>query len=769
MRFMDSMRSVGKRARAAAERLAGRVGPGSGASRDQPTAPTADKNATSPTAVDSCPHVALNITKRCNQRCVFCFEGDRETWSEPTLADVERLLRESAATHGLVIFMGGEALLRRDILDVVRYAKSRGVALHAFTNGQVLARPGFVADLAEAGLDGLEISFHVADAESFGRYSGLKPSRYERLLRGLEVLRDHNTAHRDRAVKVTIETDLFHYNRGRLAAIRDLLVTRLGDSYRLHRIGAVQPQPSRDPGTPLLEPLAERREELVRFLETHPADRRVMFSKVPLCLVPGWEHRSMDLPYKLLDIDVRSNFHDKDRLGQMIAFHDLYRANPYRWVCAGCNLLPLCPTTRTSWRASHESYAPARAQKPIPETVRTAEDVLARIERLDDGAHAALRLMREHLATLAIPEGELLDAIREACDDEVAFVDAWCEATPLLAVELSVRGVAVIARFRPLRPHEPDDASVGASDGETDGPTDGPTDGARFVLGYLSVTLSAATRDAVATALARLRGVSLPPLQRWCDVPGVDTPLGAAALATWGAFGDALWPGVGRLGRWRTEETTATARGLVLRVAHDDGRGAHVYAQAGPLRDLPPPALGAVLAAETPALRVFVRARAEAEPAPPDLLGAVTAALTARAGAAAANAPEGERPPQPRAPDAARPSSSLEDRAGTLRVAFSDREGRRGDVVFHVGELWEGEPAFRRVGRVGILHAPSDDARVLEAAARLLAHVAASAPAPPRPGNAARWAGAIHEAVAASPLGRRFDCRVEPVGPRERA
>jgi pyruvate-formate lyase-activating enzyme len=700
---------------------------------------------------DSHPHVALNITKRCNQRCVFCFEGDRATWDEPSREAVEDLLRAAASSHNGVIFMGGEALLRPDILPIVRMGKSLDLVwLHIFTNGQVLARPGFVGALAEAGLDGLEISFHAADAESFAAYAGLPASRYERLLRGLEAVRDHNAAHPAQAIRVTIETDLYAGNLGRLEEIRERLQQHLGASYGLHRIGAVQPQISRDPTTCLLEPVTARRAELVRFLEGHPDARRVMLTKVPLCLFPGWEHRSMDLGYKLLDVDVRSNFTDKGQLGEMVDFEELYRVNPYRWVCADCQLLPLCPTTRTSWQARQESYAPRRDQRPIPETTRRAEDVLARLAEPEEGSAARLAVLRARFAAIALPERELLAALRAVLD----VTEAWCSERPLLDVAVQTAAGPAVLRLRPL--------GLGPAAG--------------LPVGYLDLTLASGGEGAPggaadapvppavhAAVQAALRRLALPPAARWQGSPHLGASLAAAAAAAhaWLRLGDALWPAVGRLGAWETRAVSATERGLALELARVPAAapepGVTLYLQAGPLRNLPPPVLGAALLVEEPGLRVFARPRAGALP-----LQELSAALAERLAATAGHAAPADDPPPAAGAPAAAPEGGLERRPGTLRVVVSDREGRRAPLTLYLGELWEGEPAFRRAGTVGLVHHPTDESRVLAAVVRTLLVVMQGAPAPPARDNADRWQRAIERAFAASPLARRFDCRVEP-------
>ena len=52
-------------------------------------------------------HVLLNITRRCNQRCVFCFEGDRSGWREFSADEVARVLDEARQVTPAAVLMGG--------------------------------------------------------------------------------------------------------------------------------------------------------------------------------------------------------------------------------------------------------------------------------------------------------------------------------------------------------------------------------------------------------------------------------------------------------------------------------------------------------------------------------------------------------------------------------------------------------------------------------------------------------------------------------------
>jgi len=99
----------------------------------------------------------------CNNRCIFCSQGDRRASnSGPADAEVRRHLDRAAQQKNTrVAFLGGEPTLREELPDWIGYARDLGfihVALQ--TNARRLAYRSYAASLARAGLDALDISLH---------------------------------------------------------------------------------------------------------------------------------------------------------------------------------------------------------------------------------------------------------------------------------------------------------------------------------------------------------------------------------------------------------------------------------------------------------------------------------------------------------------------------------------------------------------------------------------------------------------------------------
>jgi cyclic pyranopterin phosphate synthase len=117
-------------------------------------------------------YLRISLTDRCNFRCVYCMPaiGMKFQPRDELLTD-EELLRAVSICAGLgftkLRLTGGEPTVRPHLVDLVREMKSfPGIEeISMTTNALLLSR--MAADLKEAGLDRINVSFDTLDPDKF--------------------------------------------------------------------------------------------------------------------------------------------------------------------------------------------------------------------------------------------------------------------------------------------------------------------------------------------------------------------------------------------------------------------------------------------------------------------------------------------------------------------------------------------------------------------------------------------------------------------------
>lgn len=112
--------------------------------------------------------VSIGLTHRCQNQCEWCATGSyrNDAAGELTTIEVERLLAEMARSRFVfnnVSFLGGECLLRADLVHLVRYAATLGLFVHISTNGLKLDE-ACVSDLVRAGLNSVFVAWSTSPA-----------------------------------------------------------------------------------------------------------------------------------------------------------------------------------------------------------------------------------------------------------------------------------------------------------------------------------------------------------------------------------------------------------------------------------------------------------------------------------------------------------------------------------------------------------------------------------------------------------------------------
>ncbi|MEP9383199.1 GTP 3',8-cyclase MoaA [Nocardioides sp. KR10-350] len=136
----------------------------------------------------------VSLTDRCNLRCSYCMPADGLDWlpNERVLTDDEvvRLIRVAVERLGIreVRFTGGEPLVRRGLVDIVRRTRelSPDLELSITTNGLGLARTA--PALKAAGLDRVNVSLDTIRAETFAEIT--RRDRLHDVVAGLKEAAD---------------------------------------------------------------------------------------------------------------------------------------------------------------------------------------------------------------------------------------------------------------------------------------------------------------------------------------------------------------------------------------------------------------------------------------------------------------------------------------------------------------------------------------------------------------------------------------------------
>lgn len=136
--------------------------------------------------------VLFELTYACNFNCIHCYNVC-ENKKELSTAGVKKILKqlqEKGTFH--VGFTGGEPLLRKDIFEILDYAKRLGLRVTILTNGYLINAK--IADkIASLGtnLNKVDISFLGADEKTFESITQ-KPGSFKKIKKSIQLLRKRN-------------------------------------------------------------------------------------------------------------------------------------------------------------------------------------------------------------------------------------------------------------------------------------------------------------------------------------------------------------------------------------------------------------------------------------------------------------------------------------------------------------------------------------------------------------------------------------------------
>jgi 12,18-didecarboxysiroheme deacetylase len=165
---------------------------------------------------DKKPVVVWNVTQRCNLRCVHCYAHSKDMEYKNELSTEEGMaLIDDLADFGcpVILFSGGEPLMRKDLPELAGYARSKGIRAVISTNGTLITEE-MAKKLKDIGLSYVGISLDGM-RETNDKFRGIEGA-FDKALQGL-----HNC--QKEGIKVGLRFTINRHNVHDIPAIFELM------------------------------------------------------------------------------------------------------------------------------------------------------------------------------------------------------------------------------------------------------------------------------------------------------------------------------------------------------------------------------------------------------------------------------------------------------------------------------------------------------------------------------------------------------------------
>ena len=234
----------------------------------------------------------IKLLFECNEDCIFCTEKveEKDKIRYMDLDEVKRQIDNLCCEKNVfLVLTGGEPTIRDDIVDIIRYAKSKGIDNIAMqTNGIRFADSSFTNRLIEAGLSFVSVTMTGHKAEVHDMQTKLKGS-FDKTIEGLRNLVDNK-------IRVMVYVVITTYNYRNLDRLARLLV----DSFpTLEQIQLTMPCISGGALTNIYEIVPQFTKSYGHVLKAMDiiinSKIDLTIDNLPLCFLDGYEKYSSEI------------------------------------------------------------------------------------------------------------------------------------------------------------------------------------------------------------------------------------------------------------------------------------------------------------------------------------------------------------------------------------------------------------------------------------------------------------------------------------------
>lgn len=120
------------------------------------------------------PHPVLEITNRCNMKCIHCEVRGGEVKMDPPLENIFKMI-DSIATvpeFKMLVLTGGDPLMNSNIIEIIDYTRSYGFETVIATNGTLISE-NIAKELSKKGVAGVAVSLDFIEPQLHDYFRGV--------------------------------------------------------------------------------------------------------------------------------------------------------------------------------------------------------------------------------------------------------------------------------------------------------------------------------------------------------------------------------------------------------------------------------------------------------------------------------------------------------------------------------------------------------------------------------------------------------------------
>jgi len=136
-------------------------------------------------SVDFFINIGLEVTRRCNLRCIHCCESEQVP--DNSLDKIE-IMVDKLSSNGLkkICITGGEPLLRNDLVEILKYIHNKKILITLSTNGLILNKSRLQE--LKPFIDNIRFSMHGKE-ETHDKITGYEGS-FKKVVEGVKIASD---------------------------------------------------------------------------------------------------------------------------------------------------------------------------------------------------------------------------------------------------------------------------------------------------------------------------------------------------------------------------------------------------------------------------------------------------------------------------------------------------------------------------------------------------------------------------------------------------